>query len=219
MSEPILKNGVFQQGGVVFALPSHVHIMDRLAELSDEDLVKLLTENDLPTHPQMPRKESEFALGAVLQRVWFFQTTGEVPARIAQSALTYSERYCGMVDKLGRGETIMATKEKKAKTVKMPKVKLVTTFAIDAEKARAYEDGKYVAKDKETGKFVDQSKAGYMVRVMLEKKSLTKPELIEQVKKTGYKFSSKKETLPAFSAINKLLKARIFTKSKEPLKA
>ena len=109
----------------------------------------------------------------------------------------------------------MATKEKKAKVVKEKKAKQVAFIEVDAEKARAFEDGKYVKKG-EDGK-LNESLTGYVIRTMLAEKKLAINELVPAIKKAGFETKNKKFT--CYDLINKLVAKKVLARYKEPAKA
>jgi hypothetical protein len=65
------------------------------------------------------------------------------------------------------------------------KQRLSNIIEINAELARAREDGRYVARS--SNGFTDQTLAGHIVRIMLEKNRTTFDELFAEVKKSKLK--------------------------------
>jgi hypothetical protein len=109
-------------------------------------------------------------------------------------------------------ETVMpkTKKSKKAKKERKPRA-AATLLEIDAAKARAFEEGRYV-KENGDGK-LDASAAGFIVRTMLaDKKKIAVNDLAAAIVKEGFEFTSKRNPPRIDSAVEKLVKAKILSR-------
>lgn len=104
------------------------------------------------------------------------------------------------------GEAEMATK----KVAKVKKERAVPVFEINAERARAFRDGKYVEKD-EKGKYVADGANGKIIQVLLEKKKLPYDELLSEVLKAGFKTKRKEPRI--YGYLRKLVAARVLSRT------
>jgi hypothetical protein len=108
----------------------HVKLFESVKELSHDQLVKLATSFELPTHPLLSTHSLMLMIAHHLQKAWYekmAENGGQIPTSVKQNYTVQFEKYQKLVQNLVEGKETAVAAEKKAKTKKEKKERVSKT--------------------------------------------------------------------------------------------